>query len=588
MTPFLVFLLLGTQEVLAQDIVDPAEGEDAAVVAFVNVALVSMQDEALLQEQTVLIQGDRIRSIGPVGALPIPDGAKVIDGSGRYLIPGLADMHVHVDVPWAEGPVFLDAGITTVLSLGTRSPDADATLRERDRSRTPGFMGPTLYTVGPTVWGRESPDQAERIVRENVERGFDMVKAYGAMSPETYDRLHETARQLGIGVTGHAQRNRGMQSAYAHGQDIAHVEEYLYAAFNPITPGFRRARAGSLFVLALFSLTAMGWGLNALWRRLHKHRSQGPSPSSLAFRKWGGRFTLLSWMLTVGLALLLPSPFPGLYAGSTVGVAIVGVLMLVAPVVAVVLTMRARSAWRDAAATPLKRAFLLVLVGSAWTHVACSGFLAPRSWRSTDAGLERIAEEAAAADIWVTTTLVVLDYNKRQNTDEFYELIERPEMRYLTPGTRSLWINDNEYRRPEPMRPMQFAIWQSWTRLMSRLTLKLHEAKVPLLAASDALGPHGVLPGSSLHEELGLLVQAGLTPYEALRTATVNPAAYLDAEREFGRVVEGFRADLVLLTANPLDDIRHTRTRVGVMKRGRWFPASELETALERLAEERK
>ena len=85
-----------------------------------------------------------------------------------------------------------------------------------------------------------------------------------------------------------------------------------------------------------------------------------------------------------------------------------------------------------------------------------------------------------------------------------------------------------------------------------------------------------------------MLVQAGLTPYEALGTATVNPATYLGAEQEFGKVAEGYRADLVLLRHNPLDDIRHTRTRVGVMKRGRWFPASELERALARLAEERR
>ncbi len=138
------------------------------------------------------------------------------------------------------------------------------------------------------------------------------------------------------------------------------------------------------------------------------------------------------------------------------------------------------------------------------------------------------------------------------------------------------------------MTPVQFALWQSWTRLTSRLTGELHEAKVPLLAGSDAGAPHGVFPGYSLHEELSLLVQAGLSPYEALRTATVNPAIYLEGEQEFGKVVAGFRADLALLTGNPLEDIHHTRTRVGVMKRGRWFSAGELESALEQLVEERK
>ena len=123
---------------------------------------------------------------------------------------------------------------------------------------------------------------------------------------------------------------------------------------------------------------------------------------------------------------------------------------------------------------------------------------------------------------------------------------------------------------------------------MSRLVGHLHAANVPLLAASDATGADGVLPGSSLHEELYLFVQAGLTPYEALGTATVNAATYLDAAQEFGSIATGFRADLVLLADNPFDDIHNISTRVGMMKRGRWFPADELEAALEQLAEERK
>ena len=184
--------------------------------------------------------------------------------------------------------------------------------------------------------------------------------------------------------------------------------------------------------------------------------------------------------------------------------------------------------------------------------------------------------------------LVVLDYNERQNSDEFYTLIKRPEMRYLRPGMRDNWINNNMYRRPPLMRPMQFAIWKNYTELISKMIAKLNQAGVPLLAGSDAVGAHGVLAGSSLHEELSLLVQAGLTPYEALQTATVNPAIYLGAEQEFGRIAEGMRADLVLLAGNPLDDIDNLRTRTGVMRRGRWFPAGELETALAQLAEERK
>jgi hypothetical protein len=250
--------------------------------------------------------------------------------------------------------------------------------------------------------------------------------------------------------------------------------------------------------------------------------------------------------------------------------------------------LKVRSVWRNDAATIWKRAYLLLVVSFAWIFVVGSGFLTPRSWRTTEAGLARIARETAAAGIWVTPNLVTLDYVKRQAGNEFYTLIQRPEMRYLRPGTRNHWINNNPYRVPAAMAPIQFTIWQNWTDLMSRLVGQLHKANVPLLAGSDAVGPPGVLPGSSLHEELSLLVQAGLTPYEALRTATVNAATYLDAEQEFGKIAAGFRADLVLLSGNPLDDINHIQTRVGVMKRGRWFSANELEIALAQLAEERK
>ena len=245
--PFLVFLLLGAQETLAQTNADTAEVDAATVVAFVNVDVVSMQDEALLEEHTVVIQGERILSIGPVDALRVPPGAMVIDGSGRYLIPGLADMHVHVQVPFADGPLYLNAGVTTVLSLGTFArarTEAFAwqkVLQEREHSRTPAFMGPTLYTAGRNIWGGETPEQVERIVRENAEGGFDIVKVHGDVSAESFDRLHEIAKQLGMKVTGHAQHKRGMQPVYEHQQDLAHLDEYLDAEFNPKNPAFLAA-----------------------------------------------------------------------------------------------------------------------------------------------------------------------------------------------------------------------------------------------------------------------------------------------------------------------------------------------------------
>ena len=206
--PLLVFLLMGIQESHAQTGVDPVTKDDAAVVAFVNVAVVTMQDNSVLSDQTVVIREGLIEVIGSANTIAVPADAMVIDGTGRYLIPGLADMHVHIRIPFEDGPLYLNAGITTVLSMGTRFPDLDAFLRERDRSRTAAIPVPTLYSTGPHIRGGESPDEVERIVRVSAEGGFDFVKVHGDVSPEAFDCLQDTAKSLDIRVTGHAQRKQ--------------------------------------------------------------------------------------------------------------------------------------------------------------------------------------------------------------------------------------------------------------------------------------------------------------------------------------------------------------------------------------------
>jgi imidazolonepropionase-like amidohydrolase len=589
--PFLVLLGLGGQEALAQTNAEPAGSDDAPVIAFANVAVLSMQDEVLLEDQTVVIRGDRILSIGRVDTASVPAGATVIDGSGRYLIPGLVDMHVHIRAPFADGPLYLNAGVTTVLALGLDAESPQKALAERERSRTPAFMGPGFYAAGPHIWGGETPDEVERIVRENAEGGFDIVKVHGDVSAESFDRLHEIARQLGMKVIGHAQHKRGMQPVYEHQQDLAHLDEYLDAEFNPKNPALLVALNVGRLGIVLLSLVSIGWWLTALGRRLTRRGSSGRPPESAPVRRWFTVFTGIAWCFFFATELTVTDPSPGLFAGHTVAIVLVGVLALLVISVAVLLSSKVRIAWREVSGAFEKRAALIVVVGLVWVFVVCYGYVAPRSWRTTHGAMERMARETAAAGIWVNPTLVVNDYFERNTSDEFYELIQRPEMRYVRPEMRDLWVNHNVVRGfPDAIGPVQLAIKKNYNVLLFRLLRELHEAKVPLLAGTDAVGKNtpGVFPGSALHEELALFVQAGLSPYEALRTATVNPAIYLEAEQEFGKVATGFRADLVLLGSNPLENVHHTRTRVGVMKRGRWFPADELETALERLAEDRK
>jgi imidazolonepropionase-like amidohydrolase len=107
----------------------------------------------------------------------------------------------------------------------------------------------------------------------------------------------------------------------------------------------------------------------------------------------------------------------------------------------------------------------------------------------------------------------------------------------------------------------------------------MHRARVPILAGSDSGNPY-VYPGYALHEELALLVSAGLTPLEALEAATLSPARYFNLEPTHGTIAPGKVADLVLLAADPLQSIDNTRRIVAVMHDGEWLDRGELDRML--------
>ena len=121
-----------------------------------------------------------------------------------------------------------------------------------------------------------------------------------------------------------------------------------------------------------------------------------------------------------------------------------------------------------------------------------------------------------------------------------------------------------------------------WLREAVPLIRALHEAGVPLLLGTDSFGT--LVPGFSIHRELEMMVAAGLTPYEALRTGTVNAAAYLDESDTAGTIEVGKRADFILVEENPLTDIRHVSNVQGVFNQGKWHS----EIALARMLAEAK
>jgi len=116
------------------------------------------------------------------------------------------------------------------------------------------------------------------------------------------------------------------------------------------------------------------------------------------------------------------------------------------------------------------------------------------------------------------------------------------------------------------------------------MTLAMFQAGVPFMAGTDTAAGVHVFPGFSLHEELGLFVRAGLTPLQALQTATLNPARFMGRQAELGTIEKGKLADLVLLDANPLDDIANTRRIRAVVLAGRYFDRGDLDRMLNDIA----
>jgi hypothetical protein len=183
-----------------------------------------------------------------------------------------------------------------------------------------------------------------------------------------------------------------------------------------------------------------------------------------------------------------------------------------------------------------------------------------------------LARATAKADVWVTTTLVTFEWVLAQ-TENSEAAISRQEALYIPEALfQGMWSPKvNKLGRPlEQLGNVRAAM-----DFQRRMVKPFHDAGVNLLLGTDAPIP-AVVPGFAAHEELLNLVEAGLTSYQALETATGNPARYLGREKEFGTVEAGKRADLILLEANPVDDINNTRKLAGVMVRGRWFPKSEL------------
>jgi len=206
-----------------------------ASTAFIHVNVVPMIIEAILYDQTILIDGDRIVAIGPSNDLEPPSTAMIIDGEGGYLMPGLADMHMHTSQDWdsAEWPVsplalYIANGVTTIRDFGPDGEDLTYALEWRDQIETGTRIGPTIYASGKILFVSPLGDPGG-IVRENYRLGFDFLKLYSYLSPEDARQGLAAAKELGMYSAGHIPYPVGLERILADGIDeIAHIEELLF------------------------------------------------------------------------------------------------------------------------------------------------------------------------------------------------------------------------------------------------------------------------------------------------------------------------------------------------------------------------
>ncbi len=282
----------------------------APIIAFVNVNVVPMDRERIVENQTVIVRDGRIAEVGPGNKIKAPDGATRIDGAGKYLMPGLAEMHGHIPGPNAPKPyteavlfLYVANGVTTVRGM----LGAPNQLELRDRANRGEIVSPTLYLAGPSFNDNSvnSPEQAISMVRQQKQEGWDLLKIHPGPTRAEYDAMAKTAKEVGIRFAGHIPADVGLIHALEMGQEtIDHVDgyiEYLKGDAGPVDEAkladvVRRTKAAGAWIVPTMSLWETLIGLPSLeslaaipelkyahpkeveqWKTIHRNRLSNPN-----------------------------------------------------------------------------------------------------------------------------------------------------------------------------------------------------------------------------------------------------------------------------------------------------------------------
>lgn len=437
-----------------------AAAAERRAIAITGVSVVDVEHGRIVAPQTVLIADGRIVAVDAPSKVAIPEGAERVDGGGRFVMPGLVDMHVHLfnnashrpPNTWSF-PLYVANGVTGVREMAA-VPDSIATVKQwRSAVADGSLIAPRVLAAGVVAWG-PSPEDAAHQVDLAADAGADFIKVFSEIAEPTWRATLDAAHRRTLPVMGHVPAGVAAVAAADAGQ---RTEEHLMQVFEACstieqrTLDARRGLAGSALV-----------------------------------------------------------------------------------------------ARRDA--------------DEASVHAAFDA-------RTCDRAAAALAHAGEAQ----VPTLVLYDVDANPRTPDFSA---DPRWKYLRADEHTRW-----QRAAGSLTPADREVGLQRWPVARRIIASLHRAGVTILAGTDAPQPD-IYPGYSLHRELELLVAAGLTPAEALRDATLAPARFLGIATDSGTVAVGRRADLVLVDADPLRDIRNAQRIEAVVLDGRLLRRSALDALL--------
>jgi imidazolonepropionase-like amidohydrolase len=446
----IVFFFVAITLVFACSGQEPIDSRQREIVIR-SVNIIPMDKERVIENQDVLIKDGKIMAIENSGKIKHGKNALVIEANGKFLIPGLAEMHAHVPQgdnlePMKEVlKLFIVNGVTTIRGMLGHPKH----LELRDKIQTGEIIGPRFYTSGPSFNGNsvKTPEGGAEMVRQQKQAGYDFLKLHPGLNVEKFDAISKTAKEVNIPFAGHVSFDvrvwRAIDAGYA---TIDHLDGFI----ESLVPGIETI----------------------------KEQDAGPFALYIASKADAKKIPSLTKALSEHNIWVVPTQ--------------------------------------------------------------------------------------ALADRWFASDKTAA------------QLSAEPEMKYMDANTLKNWANNknNLQKNPQydPVATTEFV------QLRRKLIYECNKNGVGLLLGSDAPQVFNV-PGFSVHHELRYMVAAGLTPFEALRSGTVNVAKFYN-QQDAGTIKQGARSDLILLNGNPLKDINQTRNISGVMLNNLWLSKEYIDSEL--------